>query len=404
MPAKTLERQDSLSVLTNPSDEKDYWNKDNVDIMMVNNKKDRSDNNNVNTNNKRDGNDNDRRRATSQSTILIEERLDKAVTDDVQKNRSPDLIPLTVDFVQMKKQLRALIMVINTYQTRTRDLHESRFEIAQQLALLSERTPIREEIGCELDGEATEQLQQFSQRLVVSSPSPSLSTDSYSSSFQSASSSASSSASVTSSSASVVASSETTAAKEVDSSIPNTVSQVAEDYRERSGADILSFLGLYGFGAAQAVVNDQEYQKDVVNFVTEWEQIITERVESGLKRVRKLASNRLHYERKIETLRNKANELEIKGRTNPTVAVERLSRNEGKLKQAFTVHEKEAGQLCALMESVTHEGYKDLYTLVKNYIEWEINRVGRENSITVQMSATLDYMSEKCAKVVTENK
>ena len=135
MPAKTLERQDSLSVLTNPSDEKDYWNKDNVDIMMVNNKKDRSDNNNANTNNKRDGNDNDRRRATSQSTILIEERLDKAVTDDVQKNRSPDLIPLTVDFVQMKKQLRALIMVINTYQTRTRDLHKSRFEIAQQLAL-----------------------------------------------------------------------------------------------------------------------------------------------------------------------------------------------------------------------------------------------------------------------------
>jgi hypothetical protein len=403
MPAKTLERQDSLSVLTNPSDETDYWNKNNVDIMMVNNKKDRSDNTstNNNTNNKRDGNDNDRRRATSQSTVLIEERLDKAVTDDVQKNRSPDLIPLTVDFVQMKKQLRALIVVINTYQKRTRDLHESRFEIAQQLALLSERTPIREEIGCELDGEATEQLQQFSQRPVLSSPSPSLSTDSYSSSFQSASSLVS--ASVTSSSsASFVASSETTAAREVNSSIPNTVSQVAKDYRERSGADILSFLGLYGFGAAQAVVNDQEYQKDVVDFVTEWEQIITERVESGLKRVRKLASDRLHYERKIETLRNKANELEIKGRTSPTAVVERLSRNEGKLKQAFTVHEKEASQLCALMESITHEGYKDLYTLVNNYIRWEINRVGRENNITDQMSATLDSMSKKCAKVVTE--
>ncbi|MGK3739008.1 MAG: hypothetical protein ACI90V_005855 [Bacillariaceae sp.] len=396
MPAKTLERQDSLSVLTNPSDESDYWNKNNIDIMMVNNKKDRPDNN-IKINNKRDGNGNGRRRATSQSIVLIEERLDEAVTDDVQKNRSPDLIPLTADYVQMKKQLRALIVVIITYQKRTRDLHESRFEIAQQLALLSERTPICEEIGCELDGEATEQLQQFSQRPVSSSMSPSLSTSSHSSSFQSASSSSS----VISSSASLVASSET-AAREVDSSIPNTVSQVAKDYRERSGADILSILGLYGFGAAQAVVNDQEYQIDVVDFVTEWEQIITERVESGLKRVRKLASDRLHYERKIETLRSKANELEIKGRTSPTAAVERLSRNEGKLKQAFTVHEKEASQLCALMESVTHEGYKDIYTLVKNYIKWEINRVGRENAITVQMSATLDSMSAKCAKVVTE--
>ena len=56
------------------------------------------------------------------------------------------------------------------YQKRFRDFNKSKFEIAEQLALLSEPTPIREEIGCELDGEATEQLQQFSVRRHSSSP------------------------------------------------------------------------------------------------------------------------------------------------------------------------------------------------------------------------------------------
>ena len=183
---------------------------------------------------------------------------------------------------------------------------------------------------------------------------------------------------------------------EVGSLLKKSVCQIVAEYRERSGADILSLYGLYSVGAAQAVANDQQYQRHVVDFVTEWERIVTERIESGLKRIRKLASDRRHYVRKIETLRNRANSIELKGKARPAAAVARLCRNEVKLKQAFAVHENEAGRLCAVMEAVTKDGYKDLYTLVKNYIEWEINRIRRESDIFVQMNATLDSMNNKC--------
>ena len=354
-----------------------------------------------------DNNTNHPASTSHQKVIKIEERLNKAIESigvDVRRNRSSDLIPLTADFVQMKQKLRSLIVVINTYQKRTRDLNESRFEIAENLSRLSELTPICEEISCELDGEATEELEKIA--IKPSPPPPSSSPSPIAALSSLLTSSPTSTISYSSiqcecsfSTMSEISFNQITsdgAGGEVGSLLKKSVCQIVAEYRERSGADILSLYGLYSVGAAQAVANDQQYQRHVVDFVTEWERIVTERIESGLKRIRKLASDRRHYVRKIETLRNRANSIELKGKARPAAAVARLCRNEVKLKQAFAVHENEAGRLCAVMEAVTKDGYKDLYTLVKNYIEWEINRIRRESDIFVQMNATLDSMNNKC--------
>mmetsp|Transcript_11697 Transcript_11697/g.27136 ORF Transcript_11697/g.27136 Transcript_11697/m.27136 type:complete len:184 (-) Transcript_11697:650-1201(-) len=153
-------------------------------------------------------NDKFRQGASSHSIRRIDKRLDNAVNvvamspSFVTTNRSPDLIPLTANYVQMKNRLRALLGVLITYQKLTRDLQESRFEIAEQLALLSEGTPIEEEIGCEVDGAATEKLQLLSQQF-PSTPMPCFSptsTLSTSASTPSSSSSSSTSASASTSS------------------------------------------------------------------------------------------------------------------------------------------------------------------------------------------------------------
>jgi hypothetical protein len=315
----------------------------------------------------------------------INERLNNVVDGVMNspthhsRNRSPDLVPLTAEYVQMKNDLRALLEVLVTYQKRNRDLQESRLNVAKQMSLFSQRTPIKEEMGREVDGEATEKFQLLSQQF-------------YSSSFSTASYSPSISRPKSPSSMSFLLQS---VGLVWDDSRPSLLSQISEDYRKRSGANGLSLYGLYSLGAAQAVVTDSEYQKYVVQYTTKWMELITERVDTGLKRVRKLASERLHYERKIETLRNRANDLERKGKTSPGSAVERLSRNEAKLQEAFAAHEKEAGKICALIETVTQDGYKDLYTLVRNYIEWEQIRIERESDISCQLKSTLDFLTRK---------
>jgi hypothetical protein len=332
-------------------------------------------------------------RSLSSDIHRINERLNHAVVvvamspTSHTRNRSPDLIPLTADYVQMKNDLQALLGVLITYQKCNRELQESRFKVAEQLAHFSERTPIQEEVGRELDGEATENLHLLSQH--CSSPCSSLSTASFSSSISTPKPSSSMSFFL-----------QSMGLVKEDDSQPTLVTQISDDYRKRSGANVLSLYGVYSLGAAQAVGTDSEYQLYVIEYTRKWMETITERVDLGLKHVRKLASERLHYERKIETLRNRATDLDRKGKTSPDSAIVRLSRNEAKLKEAFVAHENEAGKLCALIETVTQEGYKDLYTLVRNYMQWERNRVGRESDISLQLKLTLDSLRKKFEKTV----
>lgn len=100
----------------------------------------------------------------------------------------------------------------------------------------------------------------------------------------------------------------------------------------------------------------------------------------------------LVFEISVDGLRRKVNGLESKGKEIPQPQVERLSRNEQKLKNAWETHEQRAGKLCVLIEQVTEQGWKDLYPLIKNAIKWEVNRLGRENVTYGRLPSALDAM------------
>lgn len=173
------------------------------------------------------------------------------------------------------------------------------------------------------------------------------------------------------------------------------LNDLKEEYRAHQGTDILSMYGLYSFGAAQGVANNNEFQTHVVDYVVDWERIVTERVDAELKHVKELEGHRRHYEDKVGGLREKAHHIEQKGKEPSKGQAEKLERNEEKLKKAFTEHERQAGKLCRLIEAVTHQGCKDLYPLVKKYMKWEMNCIGREHDIAERLSETLESLNEK---------
>jgi len=347
MLAKTFERVASFRVEAKPVDD---------DVIGEGNKENISyDNVSEELNNPR----------LSSDIYSIKERMNYAVDvvaishGNPNKNRSPDLVPLTSDYVQMKNNLLTLTEVLNVYQRHTRDVQESRLKVAEQLALLSKRTPIYEAVGRELNCDTKEEIHLRAQQALLS-PSPALSTTSLSSSSSVSTPKSPSSVSLFLQSMGLVQ----------DDTKPIAVTQIAEVCRNESGAKAFSLRSVYSLASIQAVIIDTEYEAHIIEYTTNWMKIVCERVDFGLEHVRKLASERLHYERKVETLRKRSGDLQKKGKASPDSAIERLSRNETKLKEAFAAHEKEAGKLCALIETVTHEGYKDLYILVRNYIEW----------------------------------
>jgi hypothetical protein len=265
----------------------------------------------------------------------ISERLNRAVEAVSQtKNRSPELVPLTAEWEITKKKLRLVVSSAKDYAETTRKMNTSRNKFVMHLGLLSEKSPLFDNVGKPLNGKSTQTLQTIRED-------------------------------------------------------PTTKSTVVAQVKSNT---IRSVEALEQLAATQGIVNEREYNDRVVDYAIEWEKTVTEQVESELKKVRKLQGDRSYYEKKVETLRQRANNLEEKGKTIPASQAERLERNETKLKEAFVLHEKEAGRLCVLIEEVTSNGWKDLYHLVKNYCKWESNRVSRETDIYSELSTTIDSM------------
>ena len=64
--------------------------------------------------------------------LKISDRLDKVLEQKtpVKNHRSPDLVPLTKDYEDLKKNLRSLVTTSKTYHEATKQLDKSRTEVS----------------------------------------------------------------------------------------------------------------------------------------------------------------------------------------------------------------------------------------------------------------------------------
>ena len=64
--------------------------------------------------------------------LKISDRLDKVLEQKtpVKNNRSPDLVPLTKDYEDLKKNLRSLVTTSKAYHEATKQLDKSRTEVS----------------------------------------------------------------------------------------------------------------------------------------------------------------------------------------------------------------------------------------------------------------------------------
>jgi hypothetical protein len=153
-----------------------------------------------------------------------------------------------------------------------------------------------------------------------------------------------------------------------------------------------SLVALAQLASTQATTNLLEYQRHVIDYAVEWDQVVTSRADKEIKEVNKLRQNRLHYEQKVDGLRDKVNVLEGKDKKVPQGTLDKLKRNEDKLKEAWESHETTSGRLVVLLEEAVVSGWKDLYPLVQNSMKWEVNRVARENETYGRLPLTLEAM------------
>jgi hypothetical protein len=134
-----------------------------------------------------------------------------------------------------------------------------------------------------------------------------------------------------------------------------------------------SLASVHQLVTEKATVDAEQYYKNVINTAIEWEEIVTTRVDAGLKKTKTLYQDLIHYQHKIAFLRKKVNDVENEGKESPAKLNQKLTRNEAKLNQAWELYEDSASNLCNLLEEITKGGWKDLYPLILAGLQWEVD-------------------------------
>jgi hypothetical protein len=150
-----------------------------------------------------------------------------------------------------------------------------------------------------------------------------------------------------------------------------------------------SLASVHQLVTQNANVGGHQYQQKIIDYAIEWEQIVTSRVDDGLKKTNALYQKLNHYQNKIDSLRKKVNAVENKGKESSTKLNQKLTRNEAKVKKSWELHEASASTLCNLLEVVTKGGWKDLHPLVMAALQWEVDRVTGEQDAYGMLSKVM---------------
>jgi vacuolar-type H+-ATPase subunit I/STV1 len=140
-------------------------------------------------------------------------------------------------------------------------------------------------------------------------------------------------------------------------------------------------------------LDEVDFDNHVVDYIDEWETVVTSQLDDEVKAIRELAKNRGKYFEKVGKLRVKVNSIEHRRKQDaPKKLIDQLDRNEKKLEECDVLYEKKANEVSIELYEATRRSWVDLYPVIKNAMKFEINRVGRESSTYGSFHNTLDAL------------
>ena len=99
---------------------------------------------------------------------------------------------------------------------------------------------------------------------------------------------------------------------------------------DRPPEQVCSYISIHSKVADKSKSYISKYAQFVIEYVVEWEKVVTARISVGLKKAEQLRVDLDHYQQKVESLRQSANVSMAKGKMVDGKSADRLSRNEDK--------------------------------------------------------------------------
>jgi len=162
--------------------------------------------------------------------------------------------------------------------------------------------------------------------------------------------------------------------------------------------DDKSFLSVSNKLSKVSKTDADKFQNEIAAYVVDWEAIISARVDGQLDENKTLHDRLNHYQNKVEGLRKRTVTIQDKGKPVSRWLAVKLERNEGKLDQAWKAYERQTSKLCHMLGEITKSGWKDLYPLVANLVEWETKRASAEFDLYAVLQQTKEHMDKTVAE------
>jgi hypothetical protein len=127
---------------------------------------------------------------------------------------------------------------------------------------------------------------------------------------------------------------------------------------------VISYLSVHHGLAVKSKMYSGKFGQFVIDYAVEWQRVVVTRCDKTLKEAERLRVEVDHYQSKVESLRQSANEKMAKGKQVDQKSAEKLTRNEEKLIQIKEENKKFTANTCLLVEELTERSWRDLHPLL----------------------------------------
>lgn len=131
---------------------------------------------------------------------------------------------------------------------------------------------------------------------------------------------------------------------------------------------------------------------ELVEYVQQWEQTVTNRVKSRYFEYAKHRNSLNHYAKKMEQLLHEEERLREKGRAIKPKQKEKMERNEHKLTGSRETHDSAGESLLMLLDEVLVRSWKDAYPLLNKSIRCEVDYAAIQQKHMSNLGATLEAL------------
>eukprot|EP00538_Stauroneis_constricta_P013209 CAMPEP_0119571558 /NCGR_PEP_ID=MMETSP1352-20130426/44177_1 /TAXON_ID=265584 /ORGANISM="Stauroneis constricta, Strain CCMP1120" /LENGTH=569 /DNA_ID=CAMNT_0007621239 /DNA_START=684 /DNA_END=2393 /DNA_ORIENTATION=+ len=150
-----------------------------------------------------------------------------------------------------------------------------------------------------------------------------------------------------------------------------------------------TYMSIHTAAERKGALYASKYKQHVIDYVIEWEKVITTRVTNGLKKWEQVRVETDHYHKKVETLRQSANTAMSKGKQVDPKSADKLTRNEEKWIQARQTHQKVTTDLCILIDEIVNRSWRDLHPLLIKLTQFDMTTADDTSRCMQQLTAVV---------------